>query len=332
MAEALDHHGYVQIDPINVCGRMHDLILRNRVTDYREGGLLEYIHSTGQPGFEHYLPGKGILVALPSSAWPQLARGMRERRRSDSLHHGKLSPEQARLAKRILKQIETEGPLSSDAIEHKGTETGAWGVPGRSTKVVLEKLFSHGRVLICARRKFRRIYDLPERVLPSETLNAREPTPKEHQRWNVLTLLKQRRLAHLRPRELELVEDQVQPFEVEGCPMFHGLRSDLEMLDQSEPDGETRLVAPLDPLIRDRRTTAKLWDFPYTWEVYTPVIQRVRGYYALPLLNGTRLVGHVDLKADRKEGRLNLMSRQVAGRIPYAPAVKELARFIGLKY
>lgn len=35
---ALEHHGFIQIDPINVCGRMHDLILRNRVADYRKAG------------------------------------------------------------------------------------------------------------------------------------------------------------------------------------------------------------------------------------------------------------------------------------------------------
>lgn len=331
MGEALDHHGYVQIDPINVCGRMHDLMLRNRVTAYREGDLHEHVHGPGHPGMEYYLPGTGVLVALPSSAYPQLARGMRDRRRSDSPHHGKLTSEQARLARRILRQIKEEGPLSSDAIEHKGTVTGAWGVPGRSAKVVLEKLYSHGRVLISERRKFRRIYDLPERVLRPEILNAREPTPKQHRRWIVITLLKQRRLAQLRPTELALVEDLVQPFEVEGCPTLHGLRTDLDLLDQSEMDGKTRLVAPLDPLIYDRRITAKMWDFPYTWEVYTPVRKRVRGYYALPLLNGTRLVGHVDLKADRTAGKLEVVSRQVAGRIPYAAAVKELAAFLGLR-
>src|SRR2546428_6964493 len=41
---ALAHHGYIQIDPINVCGRMHDLILRNRVRDYREGDLIRHLH------------------------------------------------------------------------------------------------------------------------------------------------------------------------------------------------------------------------------------------------------------------------------------------------
>lgn len=47
-----------------------------------------------------------------------------------------------------------------------------------------------------------------------------------------------------------------------------------------------------------------LWGFDYTWEVYMPVAKRKRRYYALPLLVGDRLVGDVDLKADREAGTL----------------------------
>ncbi len=51
VAAALAHHAYIQIDPINVCGRMHDLILRNRVAGYREGDLMRHLH-----GVEALLP------------------------------------------------------------------------------------------------------------------------------------------------------------------------------------------------------------------------------------------------------------------------------------
>src|SRR4051812_9263411 len=69
LAQLLDHHGYIQIDPINVCGRMHDLIARNRVVGYREGDLMRYLHGHDTPlaaenkrAFEHHVPGTGILV------------------------------------------------------------------------------------------------------------------------------------------------------------------------------------------------------------------------------------------------------------------------------
>ena len=62
---AISHLGYIQIDPINVCGRMHDLILRNRVEGYLEGGLTRHIHGpedgaghhfSKRPAFEHHIP------------------------------------------------------------------------------------------------------------------------------------------------------------------------------------------------------------------------------------------------------------------------------------
>src|SRR3982751_6265508 len=83
LAAALAHHGYIQIDPINVCGRMHDLILRNRVSGYRVGGLMRHIHgeSTTLPpeartAFEHHLPGSSVLTAFPFDAWPHLIAAM----------------------------------------------------------------------------------------------------------------------------------------------------------------------------------------------------------------------------------------------------------------
>ena len=91
------------------------------------------------------------------------------------------------------------------------------------------------------------------------------------------------------------------------------------------------LLAPLDPLIYDRRVTAALWNFDYTWEVYTPEHKRQRGYYALPVLAGTELVGHVDSKADRAKKKLRVVSRSVRRGHRVAPAIDELARWLGLR-
>jgi uncharacterized protein YcaQ len=91
------------------------------------------------------------------------------------------------------------------------------------------------------------------------------------------------------------------------------------------------LLAPLDPLIYDRRVTSALWNFDYTWEVYTPPTKRVRGYYALPVLAGTALVGHVDPKADRKNRKLHIISRSVRRGQALTPAVRALAGWLGLK-
>jgi hypothetical protein len=150
--------------------------------------------------------------------------------------------------------------------------------------------------------------------------------------------LRQRRLITLKRDELPRVEDLVQPVAIEGCPLLYCLRSDSQSLalasDESSDltfSNEARLLAPLDPLVYDRRLTRLLWDFDYTWEVYTPQARRKRGYYALPVLVGTELVGHIDPKADRKRRKLVIVSRKVRRGFSTLAATRELARFLGLK-
>lgn len=335
IATALTHHGYVQIDPINVCGRMHDLILRNRVADYREGALHTWLHSSARPGFEHYLPGAtSILVAYERTAWPLLAERIRTRRLRGGTFARKLSATNERLAQRILAEIRDRGPLTSDDIEHEGRSRTAWGTPGRLVKNLLEILLVHGRVLITARRGFRRVYDLPERVLPPELLHAPTVPEADTARFLVQLKLRQRRLTPLKRTELPHVADLVQPIAIDGCPPLYCLKTDLPQIERSArrlPPSAPLLLAPLDPLIYDRRVTATLWNFDYTWEVYTPPAKRVRGYYALPMLASTEIVGHIDPKADRPARRLRVAARSVKRGHRAADAVRGLADWLGLK-
>ena len=139
----------------------------------------------------------------------------------------------------------------------------------------------------------------------------------------------------MKKKELPLVEDLVQAVKIEGCPLLHCLRDDAGLFhlpDRNDVFPATvRLLAPLDPLIYDRRVTSVLWNFDYTWEVYTPPAKRVRGYYALPILAGIELVGHVDPKAHRTLGRLKIVSRSVRRGHKVKEAVHSLAHWLGLK-
>jgi uncharacterized protein YcaQ len=364
VAAALAHHGYVQIDPINVCGRMHDLILRNRVAGYREGDLMRFLHGSAEAereartggwlsaerrtAFEHHLPATGVLVALEAAAWPHLRRAMRERSRRAGAWSGKLTAREAELAKRIFDALAERGPLGSDAVaDERRAGRGVWG-SATLVKATLQKLFFHGRVLIARRETGRRLYDLPERVLPAAVLARPEATAEETARWEALLKLRQRRLCALKRAELAAVADLVRAVKIGGAPgVVYCLREDALALEAAGAPSDmaggegagknlaraARLLAPLDPLIYDRTLARVLWDFEYTWEVYTPPARRVRGYYALPLLAGAELVGHVDPKADRKGGRLAVAGREV--RRGHAGAAKtataELAAFLGLQ-
>jgi len=345
LATALAYHGYIQIDPINVCGRMHDLILRNRVAHYREGDLMRHLHGEKEPlpaaqrtAFEHHFPATHILVAFPLPAWPHLLAANAARTRGTGSWSGRLTPRERELSAHLLAEISARGPLSSEDFEdERRARRGVWGAM-RLAKSTLQKLFFHGRLLIAQRGSGnRRLYDLPERVLPAAVLAAPAPSKDETARWLVQTTLQQRRLVLLKRRELLLVEDLVQAVKVAGCPTLYCLRADVDLLAEIENNESQiekqsmHLLAPLDPLIYDRRVTSALWNFDYTWEVYTPPAKRVRGYYALPVLAGTEIVGHVDPKAEREQRKLRIVSRSLRRGHKAAPAVRALAAWLGLQ-
>jgi len=344
---AIAHHGYIQIDPINVCGRMHDLILRNRVAGYREGDLMRHLHGQAAPlpaakrtAFEHHLPDTHVLVAFPLDAWPHLLAAMRQRTRTHGAWSGKLTPRERDLSTHLLEELAARGPLSSEDIADDGRRARrVWG-SATLAKSTLQKLFFHGRALIARRENNRRLYDLPGRVLTAAILARPEPSARDTARWSALLKLRQRRLTLLKRAELALVADVVQPVSLGTGPLLYCLTEDVPLLhsasDESKfenPNSEISplLLAPLDPLIYDRNVSRQLWDFDYTWEVYTPPHKRVRGYYALPILAGHELVGHVDPKADREAKKLRVVSRSVRRGHRVAPAVRELARFLNLR-
>ncbi len=340
---ALGHFGFVQIDPINICGRMQDLILRHRVVGYREGDLMRHLHGKEGPlpasartAFEHHAPDTGNLLAFPLDAWPHLQAAMRARQKRTGAWSGRLTPRERELAPELLREIAVRGPLSSEDFEDsRRAHRTVWGAASL-VKATLQKLFFHGRLLIAQRTHNRRRYDLPERVLPAAVLAQPEPTAADTNRWLARLKLRQRRLVMLKRTERAVLGDTVQPVEIPGCPLLFCLREDAALLESPPlsplPSAPSiHLLAPLDPLIYDRRVTAALWNFDYTWEAYTPPRKRVRGYYALPVLAGTAIVGHVDSKADRPARRLRVVSRRIQRGHRVAGALQDFARWLGLR-
>ena len=217
----------------------------------------------------------------------------------------------------ILDEVAANGPTSVRDLTDPGRRTGPWWGNPRG-KVALDHLAALGDLAVHDRTpQFVTVYDLPERVLPTATLEQ-DPPP-----WDVAVrhLLHRAVRAHgigtagdladhhrLKPRDARpvlehLVEcDDVEEVRVDGWggePVY----LDPEVTRSRTFPART-LLSPFDPLVWNRERAERLFDFHYRIEIYVPAAKRVHGYYVLPFLLGEELVARVDLKADRHTGRL----------------------------
>ena len=97
------------------------------------------------------------------------------------------------------------------------------------------------------------------------------------------------------------------------------------------------MLAPFDPIVWNRNRAESLFGARIRIELYTPKHKRTHGYYVLPFLCGDRLVGRVDLKADRVTNMLHVLSAHCepgsvaetfAGAL--AEEIRLMARWLGL--
>ncbi len=59
--------------------------------------------------------------------------------------------------------------------------------------------------------------------------------------------------------------------------------------------------------IRDRTRLLRLFGFAYKIEIFIPAAKRKWGYCVYPLLEGQRFVGRIEVRADRKNGQLQVL-------------------------
>jgi hypothetical protein len=106
------------------------------------------------------------------------------------------------------------------------------------------------------------------------------------------------------------------------------------------PTSRLRILNPFDPVVRDRRRLNRLFGFEYTVEMFVPAAKRVWGYYVFPLLEGDRFVGRIEVKADRKRGRLLVENLWWEPKVKPTPnrmdkleaELARMQRFIGLDH
>lgn len=347
--------GAVQFDPLDVPGaRNHELVLHARV----KGDVRAHVEALLYPAagerrlFEAY---NKSLNLLPVEDLPfhrvAFARG-------PETHWGRLLEEHAGVVREILARLSREGPLAAEAFDRTQTIQGAWGTKTSLSRHVLEALFVTGRVSLARREGNKRVYELPERVFPAHVLAQRLDAEEA---WTQRLLSRHRAVGlmgeggatelvygtgsaaeRVRRTRALVARGTLVPVEVEGVRgVRHVLAAEVPLLERTARAARrapaVSFVAPLDPLLWDRRLLRELFGFDYVWEVYTPEAKRKHGYYVLPILFGSGLVGRIEPRFSREDRRLHVAQVWFeAGFSPgaefvaaFVAALRDYARFVG---
>ena len=322
--EIVRRFGYLQLDSIGVTGaRTHGLVLMSRLNGL-DPSLAEEMLQPGEPLFE-YLGHEACWQPLED--WSLFDFRRRELR--DRPRWGVFVAEHRKVADEILRRIEEEGPLRSVDFESERFGTN-WQL--KVATFVASGLWGTGELAIRERRGFQRVYDLTERVIPdefrSQSMTFDEALPRlvlkalEGHGWarqgTIAETWRLKNKAGQLRDALNTLEDSGEITACElrdkesGCTAGWIRIEDLELasrLDRVRPRQDRGvLLSPFDPVLWDRKRVAALFGFDQILEIYKPAKDRLYGYYCLPVLAGDRLVARVDLKCDRKAGRIKVLS------------------------
>ena len=348
----LDDLGFVQLDSVNTFARAHDLILWSRRQQYRPPNLSNLL-TRDRGVFEHWTHDASAISMAHFPHWR--LKFARDAAWLESRWKTWRRDDFSRKIDGVLRQISdggccTSGDVGADEVRGKG---GWWD--WHPSKTALEYLWRSGQVSVVRRDGFTKVYDLTERVIPPERLNARF-APDETVAWACGAALD--KLGFATSGEIAAFWDIVTPSEakawcaaaladravmavdvtgVDGKLRRSFARPDLFDLPAPQPSPRVRILSPFDPALRDRKRAERLFGFHYRIEIFVPAPKRQYGYYVFPVMEGDQLIGRMDMKADRPARRLDVTAfwpeagvRMGAGRITRLKAeLDRAARFGG---
>ncbi len=315
LPQALRRLGFVQADPIRAPARAQDLTLRHRVRDYRVGDLERRYPKLGieEDFFVNYgfLPRathtlmhpREALTPWPAARWTQ-AHAMLDFVRERGVVH----------------------PRDVDAHFQHGKARNWFGGSSNASTQLLDGMHYRGLLRIARREGGVRLYaareahaaapdpaaaydalvdvvvakyaPLPERSLSELASRVRYGAPQ----WTALARAAGARVKARLPSATVDGQRWYWPAGENPASKHHAI------------DGAVRLLAPFDPVVWDRRRFEAFWGWAYRFEAYTPAPQRVRGYYALPLLWQGQVIGWGNLAWH--DGRLEADIGYVNGKAP----------------
>ncbi|TNM65898.1 winged helix-turn-helix domain-containing protein [Aliirhizobium smilacinae] len=354
LLQLIDDLGFVQVDSIATVERAHHMILFSRNQTYRREHLTALLEKDGEL-FEHWTHDASIIPAKLFRYWKH-----RFRRRAPILAERwrKWQGEGFDSAfEETLRYITENGAIMSRDMKVEDHKSGGWW-NWHPNKSALEYHWHTGKLSIAGRVNFQKVYNLTERVIAA---HHHEPDVEHDEFVDWACRSAMTKLGFATSGELSAFWDIVTPEEARAWVAGH--RDELtevviEAADGSrprasfallgfldhlgaipEPPARIRVLSPFDPLLRNRNRAERLFNFSYRIEVFVPEPKRQYGYYVFPLLEGDRMIGRIDMKADRKAGVLDVKRlwlekgvRASAGRLEKLDAeLQRVARFAGVE-
>ena len=336
--------GILQIDSVNVVERAHQLTLFSRLGPYDSDLLWRALEERHL--FEYWAR---MASFSPIEDFPLFRHRMERHAKKTGDWTKALNARAPGYVESVYTQVAERGPLTVADLDEPGERAGPWW-GWADGKIALERLFASGRVAVAFRRNFTRYYDILERVIPTEILEAPGIASDEAQRRLILQAAKAlgvgtaRDLGDyywIRGAEAKLAiasliaDGSLLEVEVEGWPTPAYLYSGSAI---PRSINARALVNPFDPLMWNRERLERMHGFHYRVEIYVPQPKRIHGYYVFPFLLDEDFVARVDLKADRKAGVLRVLGSFLEDGVD-APVVArelavelgEMARWLGLK-
>src|SRR5690349_4893608 len=324
---------YLQLDPLQIVARSHDILLHSRVLDYTPGLWEELAY-----GQRKYFDWGGWLAVRPMDELPHWRVVMRRERDGESgdprIH--RMASDHAEAIVEMREILRERGTVSNRDFA-MATRTRTQSYRGRKdSALALYYLWRTGEVMTHHRERFERVYALTETVAPASL--SYESSEAEADRflfrkevgfaglallkrvsesyWRGVPFEKTRQMIEAMLADGDLIEVQVEGWK----GVYYALGSDARLLRdvsagrlpkawtplETDTTEEVVFLAPLDP-VSARGRAKVLFGFDYIWEVYKPVHLRRFGYYTLPILWGDRLVARFDSKLDRTTDTLVIL-------------------------
>jgi uncharacterized protein YcaQ len=304
-ASVLARTRLLQLDPLIRVDKAHRLTCLTRMPDTTsvqqiDAGLW---CDTTAVAFETWVH---AVCLVPITDWPLL-----------SLYRERVRESAKRPSQEILDEVRAivaEHPVGATIsdIEQPGSRGDGWNWSER--KRATEHMLRTGELVCTTRRGTKRLFDLPERRVPTHLratdLNREQIltrlTAAALRAMGVATTADVATYYNLSPDVAHdgLIAARAQPVTVEGWDAAAWIPSTTH---DALPNARMPvLVGPFDNLIWDRKRVRRVFDFDYLFEAYKPQAQRRHGHYVLALLDGDKFTGRVDLQRDG--AALNLLA------------------------